>query len=271
MAMDNMLKDLSERVPRDESEYLADDGLIHCKKCGGAREIVVKFFGEQQKVRCICKCKQDELTAEREADKRELIEKNRRACFRGSKLIGATFAESDDSEGLRKGRNYAKHFVEMRRLGKGLLFYGPVGTGKSHIAACIANEVVNQGYLCKMTNISTMVNELQASFDGRAEYIYNLQKYDLLIIDDFGIERASEYMNEQVFNIIDSRISSGLPMIVTTNLSIEDMANAPNIDSRRVYQRILEHCHPVEITGSSRRLRKMKNDFGRMEQLLKGE
>ena len=269
--MDNILKDLSERVPRDDSEYLADDGLIHCRRCNGAREIVVKFFGEQQKVRCICKCKQDELAAEREADKRETIEKNRRACFRGSKLIGATFSGSDDSEGLMKGRNYAKHFAEMRRLGKGLLFYGPVGTGKSHIAACIANEVINQGYLARMTNISTMVNELQASFDGRAEYIYNLQKYDLLIIDDFGIERASEYMNEQVFNIVDSRISSGLPMIVTTNLSIEDMANAPGVDNRRVYQRILEHCHPVEITGASRRLRKMKNDFGRMEQLLKGE
>ena len=78
-------------------------------------------------------------------------------------------------------------------------------------------------------------------------------------------------MNEQVFNIVDSRISSGLPMIVTTNLSIEDMANAPSIDNRRVSQRILEHCHPVEITGASRRSRKMKSDLGRMEQLLKGE
>ena len=60
-------------------------------------------------------------------------------------------------------------------------------------------------------------------------------------------------------------------MIVTTNLSIEDMANAPSIDNRRVYQRVLEQCHPVEITGASRRLRKMKNDFERMEQLLRGE
>lgn len=269
--MDFNIDKLEKSVPRDEDEYLAEDGLIHCRSCGGAREVVVKLFGEQKKVRCICKCKQDELKAEAEQDRKRLIEINRKECFRGSRHIHSRFETSDESEEMNIGRNYVKNFREFLYEGTGVLLFGKIGTGKSHLAACIANALIDEGYLVKMTNISTMVNELQASFDGRAEYIYGLRKYQLLIIDDLGIERNTEYMAEQLYNIIDARYQSGLPMIVTTNLSVSGISNPANIESARIYDRILERCHPVEIKGKSRRRKQMKNDFGRMERLLKGE
>lgn len=269
--MIDVMKALSESVPRDDSEYLAEDGLIHCKKCGGAREVVIKLFGEQKKVRCICKCKQDELKAEQEKEKRRLIEINRRECFNGSKYVNSTFDKSDDSDEMSVGRNYVKHFKEFRRDGKGLLLYGNTGTGKSHMAACIANELLNQGYLVKMTNISTKVTELQAaSFEDRKNYFYNIRKYDLLIIDDLGTERNTEFMLEQVYNIIDSRYSSGLPMIVTANIPVADMMKPSNIESARIYDRIVERCYPMEIKGTSRRKKQMMNDYERIEKLLRG-
>lgn len=69
-----------------------------------------------------------------------------------------------------------------------------------------------------MTNFALILNDLAASFEGRNEYISRLCRYPLLILDDFGMERGTEYGLEQVFNVIDSRYRSGKPLIVTTTL-----------------------------------------------------
>ena len=68
----------------------------------------------------------------------------------------------------------------------------------------------------RMTNFALILNDLAASFEGRNEYISRLCRYPLLILDDFGMERGTEYGLEQVFNVIDSRYRSGKPLIVTT-------------------------------------------------------
>ena len=75
-----------------------------------------------------------------------------------------------------------------------------------------------------MTNFALILNDLAASFENRNEYISRLCRYPLLIIDDFGMERGTEYGLEQVFNVIDSRYRSGKPLIVTTNLTLDDPA-----------------------------------------------
>ena len=76
-----------------------------------------------------------------------------------------------------------------------------------------------------MTNFALILNDFAASFEGRNEYISRLCHYPLLIIDDFGMERGTEYGLEQVFNVIDSRYRSGKPLIVTTNLTLDDLRN----------------------------------------------
>ena len=67
-----------------------------------------------------------------------------------------------------------------------------------------------------MTNFAAILNDLAASFAGRNEYISRLCSFPLLIIDDFGMERGTEYGLEQVYNVIDSRYRSRKPLIVTT-------------------------------------------------------
>ena len=65
-----------------------------------------------------------------------------------------------------------------------------------------------------MTNFALILNDLAASFEGRNEYISRLFRYPLLIIDDFGMERGTEYGLEQFYNVIDSRYRSKKPLIV---------------------------------------------------------
>ena len=86
------------------------------------------------------------------------------------------------------------------------------------------------------------------------------------MIDDFAMERSTEYVNEIVYNVIDSRYRSGKPLIVTTNLSKKDLDNPPDIDNERIYSRIKEMCFPVEVKGTDRR--SINNDGDMMLKLF---
>ena len=93
--------------------------------------------------------------------------------------------------------------------GSGLLIWGDVGTGKSFFAGCIANALLEKGVPVLMTNFSRILNTLTGMhFEDRNQFINNLNRYSLLIIDDLGMERNSDFALEQVFNVIDSRYRS---------------------------------------------------------------
>ncbi len=219
------------------------------------------FFGKKRIVRCICDCVKKEIAARKERERQEELERMRRVCFSETNMATWNFANDDMSNPRisKAMQNYADQFADFKRESKGLLLYGTVGTGKSYYAACIANKLIDNGYRVLMTNFARLTNAIQGKFEGKQELIDNLNRYSLLIIDDLGAERKSEYMQELVFNIIDSRYRSGLPFIVTTNLTAEEIKKPQEIGYSRIYDRILERCFPVEISGSSRRRQKLIN------------
>ena len=134
----------------------------------------------------------------------------------------------------------------------GLLLHGPVGTGKTFFAACVANAVVSLGYKARMTNFEQIEKTLWDS-EQKAQYMQELMRYDLLVLDDLGTERKSEYMQEIVYNVIDGRYRAGLPVIITTNLTADELTKTDEIGYSRIYDRILERCLPVKVEGKSRR------------------
>ncbi len=95
-----------------------------------------------------------------------------------------------------------------------------------------------------MTNFATILNDLAASFEGRNEYISRLCSFPLLILDDFGMERGTEYGLEQVYNVIDSRYRSGKPLIATTNLTLEELQHPQDTPHARIYDRLTSKCAP---------------------------
>lgn len=81
--------------------------------------------------------------------------------------------------------------------------------------------------------------------------------YDLLLIEDLGAQRNTSYMMEQVYTIIDGRYKSGKPMVITTNLDPRRINDASGDEAwKRVFDRILERCYPIEFNGSNRRAAK---------------
>ncbi|MGI5892894.1 MAG: ATP-binding protein [Bacillota bacterium] len=265
----NMLAELAKQgIKINDGDYIGDDGLLYCGKCHTRKQVRINLpDGTEVTPHCLCKCEAEKAEKEKKdlEDRERLltIERYRSVGFTDKELKKCRFSADD---GINKyvtdiAKNYVDNFSEFKKAGKGLIFYGGVGTGKTFLASCIANELIDKCIPCCVTNFSRIVNKLTGMFEGKQEYIDSLNNFSLLVIDDFAMERSTEYVNEIVYNVIDSRYRSGKPLIVTTNLSKKDLDNPPDIDKQRIYSRIKEMCFPVEVKGTDRRSRNNDGDI----------
>ena len=140
---------------------------------------------------------------------------------------------------------------------------GKPGNGKTFAAGCIANALLESEDLhatsVKMTTFGTILNKLPGmSAQDKEWYLNSFHTCGLLILDDFGTERQTDYAREQMFNIIDGRYLACRPLIVTTNLSLSDLKHPNDIVEQRIFDRVLEMCVPVCLDGASLRQEKAK-------------
>lgn len=256
-----LLEGIAARSPIKEKEgdYKGPDGLVYCGKCKTAKQVEIEVQGVILKPYCLCKCESEKYEKEKEAEKalalRQQIERNRQAGFPEVHMQKWTF-EKDDRANEKISdicKRYVENFPRMKAKGKGLMFLGGFGTGKTFLAACIANALLDEGFSVLMTNFPRLINTIHGMREGKQEYIDSLNKYSLLIIDDLGVERQSEYVAEIVQNIIDSRYRAGLPVVITTNLSPKDFSETQDIAKSRLYSRISEMCLPLIVKGVDRR------------------
>lgn len=279
--IDGIAQKAEKAIPKEQGDYYNDDdGLLYCGNCNTPKQCIVEVFGEMRTVSCLCKCKAEKRDAE-EAERKRIewlqhIQRLRRFGFPDADMQKWTFDKDDhkNEEISKVAHNYVANFKEMKKRGKGLLLFGTVGTGKTFISACIANALIDQGRACLVTNFARLVNTIQSTYEGKQDYIDSLNQFDLLVIDDLASERDTEYMGEVVQTIIDSRYRAGLPLIVTTNLTSEELKHPAEMRKQRIYSRLFEMCIPVEVKGvpdvkgGDRRKLKLKNEFNEMADLL---
>lgn len=268
MDFEKTIKNIAQRVPQPtQGDYIGEDRLIHCGKCKGLKQAKISLMGVERIMPCICKCQLEALEAEKakfaEFERQENIKHLRQNCFFSPAQSCFTF-QSDDRDKPKISdamQRYADQWEKVSAENMGLLLHGPVGTGKTFYAACIANALLDRNIPCVMTSLIRVINTMQGMFDERQSYLDDLVNYPLLIFDDLGTERESEYMQEQVYNIINARYCAGKPLIITTNISIEEIKNPKNESYRRIYDRVLQMCQPVLIDGGSRRREAIKGNY----------
>lgn len=274
-AFNNIVKAAAINKIMAESDYIGDDGFIYCGKCNTPRECKVIIHGRGERVvGCLCKCRteqRDRKAAEAKAKEREnKIKEKRRIGFPDQELMKMTFANDDltNPRITKAMQRYVEHFPEMKKSGQGLLLFGVVGTGKTFAAAEVANALIDRGYTALVTNFARIANTVGGMFEGKQQYYDSLNRFDLLVLDDLATERKTEYMQEIVYNVIDSRYRAGLPMIITTNLTAEELKKPQDIVNKRIYDRILEKCLPIEVEGVNRRHKKTAEKYGDLKDLL---
>ena len=258
-----------------EDEFLCEDGLIYCSKCLTPRQKRINAMGKTMEPRCMCACQTaDHEKREQERKHREFLDmvaKNRSVGLPDPELRKHTF-ENDlgyNPKQIAMAKQYVQHWDEFQNSSTGLLLWGDVGTGKSFIAGCIANALLDKGVPVLMTNFARLLNKLTDMYSGdRNAYIDSFKKYPLMIIDDLGMERNSEFAREQIFSVIDSRYRSQLPMIVTTNLSLDELKDTTDLSKARIYDRVLERCLPIRVNEQNIRELNQAAVLARAKQLL---
>lgn len=258
-----------------EGDHIGEDGLVYCGKCGSRKQLRVKFGDKTHVVRCVCKCESKELEEKKKQEEYEeqmrRINRLKEASMMDKKYREVTFDKYEVREENKKvfemAKKYADRFQDMYKKNQGLLLYGPVGTGKSFTAACIGNYLLDNAKPVIMTSFVKILQDIWEN-DREAEYITILNSASLLIVDDLGTERETDYALEKVYNIIDSRVRANKPMIITSNLELNDMMECEDIRKKRIYDRILECCYPMYVGGKSFRMMKAAQRFDEMKDFL---
>lgn len=268
-----------ESNPPENGDYVGEDGLLYCGKCHTRRQCKVKWLdGKDHLLPVPCECRQEEARRQNELEEKrkeiKRIASLKKNSLMDKKFESSTFANivvtPDNQKQIKLACRYADKFDELYEKNQGLLFYGDVGTGKTHIACCIGNALMEKLISVFATSFVKILQKSKGfrSTEEKDAYIAKMNTAKLLILDDLGAERGTGYALEIVYNIIDARYRSGKPMIVTTNLTMSQMQEEDDIRLRRIYDRIFEVCFPVEFKGKSLRMKEAAKRYDDMTKLM---
>lgn len=287
--LNSVIKRAEASNPLEDGDYLDDEGFVVCGKCHTRRQVEIdmpdlntKPFDPTRKIRTkvpvSCRCRaekqrQEELRQQRDKEM-QAIDSLKKQSLMDERLRDACFDNfqktKDNAYNLKLCLRYAMHFEEMLEKNQGLLFYGGVGTGKTFAAACIANHLLGQRVPVVMTSFVKLLDAMQGFKDDDGALIARLNRAKLLIIDDLGAERGTDFALEKVYNIVDSRYRARLPIILTTNLTMAEMKETMDIRYTRIYDRIFELCYPMQFKGQSWRKTEAARRFDEMKSFLEG-
>ena len=202
------------------------------------------------------------------ANKVDKIIKNSKMSKRNLNYKFENFeVNSNNKKVYQSLKNYSEKLVnEVER--KGLILVGNNGVGKTHLACSIANELIKNGIPIIYGTLINLLAELKNTYDvynniSEMKIIKLYEKVDLLIIDDLGKEKPSEWGLEKLFTIINSRYENNLPVIITTNYDQNSLIDRLSINgeietAKSIISRLYEMCYLVKIEDRDHRIKNKK-------------
>lgn len=213
-----------------------------------------------------CACRRGEhialeQQAKAQADRREYDRRRRASGLAGRQLnvrfdgTETQFRDDDFRKAKVSCESYAITFANRaQKTGTGLYLYGGVGTGKTHLASCIVNELIHQGTDARLISEPDFYHLLLTGEPGAMQ---ELEQVALLVVDDIGktaLKRktGNHWHNEQLFALVNSRYAQQLPTVYTSNLSLEELSQQ-GIEPATI-DRIRETAKPI-CTGYGESMR----------------
>jgi len=264
-------------VYQSEDDY-TKDGLIHCSLCNTPKQTKINMLGNERIVFCLCKCQMGKCEEEQNELKKEEkqieLRRYKETCFDDSKFINIKFKTHGKSmyRCYVTAYKYTQYFETAKKCGFGLTIHGERGSGKTYLTACIANELLDKNYSVYMTSLSNLFNLMSKNYgEHKQDVLKKIETVDLLIIDDVGTERNSPTDMGLMFEVFNKRDVSGKPLIITTNLKLDEFTKNPNQDYRRAYERILSKTTNVLSDMPNMRLSLAEDAKTQFNKFLKGE
>ncbi len=150
--------------------------------------------------------------------------------------------------------------VSANTEGKGIILAGTPGTGKTHLATAILNVRVQKGQEAIFCTVPELLSDIRRTFGSKnetSELMELVKTADLLILDDLGVEKVTDWVLEELFIIINSRLNNEKQTIFTTNYVTPStlIAKMGGIAGQRIVSRIKEMCDWVKVEGEDYRLK----------------
>lgn len=210
-----------------------------------------------------CKCQRDYISGrtkqEKSDERRRTIKENAEKCFISNVLRKDTFSVYKENKFIKAAKKYAKQWAEMKKQGKGLILCGQAGAGKSVAAVCLANELLDREVSVLFKVQQEIIYEFQRDISQRKSYLDSLVYCGLLIIDDLNLSLISTDSSKEIlFYIINERIITGKPIIVTTNHRSSAFLDAEMNSDKRIFERLGNACYIVE--DNKHNYRRNRND-----------
>lgn len=176
--------------------------------------------------------------------------------YKGQKIN----AREKMSENLRFCIDYTKNFSENS---PGIFLLGPTGLGKTFLSGCIAKEILSKGYSVVFDSIQNYLREIEnehfGRVEGRTDTLALILNADLAILDDLGSEFSSPFNQSAVYNIINSRLNSGKPTVISSNLTVEELAKKYD---DRIISRLTGMFYTLRFIGEDiRQIKRRKGIF----------
>lgn len=172
----------------------------------------------------------------------------------------SNFKQHTDSQrdAFRKAMRFVEHFPAVER---GLLLHGETGVGKTHLAAAILKAVIRekriQGYFYVTGELLKLVRHTYSTNEAEMDVLKPVLEADLLVLDDLGVEKTSEWVQETLGHVVNIRYSERRPTVITTNLV--DSADSTEPRSflyqlgARTRSRLFEMCDWAHMAGMDSR------------------
>lgn len=162
------------------------------------------------------------------------------------------YSNLDKVAGLMEMINYYKR-TPLNKVKKGVYLQGDVGRGKTMLACAIFNNYLGQGKL-KFIVVDELIRRIKEAFGGGREF--ELSKYmeaELIVLDDLGAEKMTEFVEGEIYNIINYRYNKKLPTIITSNINWNDLPEKYEMNGKRIASRISEMCGSFNLNGKDYR------------------
>ncbi len=274
---------VSDSVNLNPAEEVLKGTVVYCKRCGDRRG----QFHDGKFYRGVCKCQADAIAENerrlqaklRAEQKRQAVQvakaesllllRYKNVSFEDTEIVSQEFENV-----LQRMKKYCSNPQKRLDEGQGFYIYGKsTGSGKSHLTACVCNDLIEKGYSVMFTNFIEIANKIKETYAKKTlmtelEIINKVAGFDFLIIDDFGTEQFKKtaddtFYQEKVYDILNRRYNKKLPTIFSSNLSLQELIEERGVSPKTV-DRVMEMSRVVfRLEGASyrRKLRSEDVDF----------